>query len=52
MVLGNAYERGLQEVHRTWARDVLGPRKMKVLTLRFSVIERKIDGRFLQLQNW
>ena len=39
-----AYERGLQEVHRTRAREVLGLGKMKVRRLSFSVIKPKITS--------
>jgi len=46
-----AYDRGVQEVHCSQSRDVLGPWMMKVRTLSFSVIKPKIDGRFLQLQS-
>jgi len=45
-----AYERGVQEVHRTRAQQVLGPGVMKVRTLNFSANKPKIDDRFLQLQ--
>jgi len=36
--------RGVQEEHRTRARQVLGPGRMKVRTLSFSVIKPKLDS--------
>jgi len=37
-----AYERGVREVHCTWARYVQGPGKVKVRRLRFSVTKPKL----------
>jgi len=37
-----AYDKGVQEVHRTRAQQVLGLGGMKVRTLRFFVIKLKI----------
>jgi len=40
--MARAYERGVREVHCTWARKVQGPGKMKARRLRFSVTKPKL----------
>jgi len=39
-----AYKRAVQEIHRTRARKLLGPGRVKVYTLSFSINKAKITG--------